>query len=53
MTSSPADLKKSPKLKKTTSIKIVDSKPALYTHYEPFLKKDKEILKELVKVFLI
>ena len=55
LTSSPTqtDFKKSPKLKKTTNIKVVDSKPAVYTHYDPFLKKDKDILKDLFKVLVI
>ena len=38
------------KIKKTNNIRVVDSKPAVYTHYECYLNKDKEILKNLVKV---
>jgi hypothetical protein len=39
----------SPKIKRTTNIKVVDSKPAVYSRYEPFLTKDKTILKMLAK----
>lgn len=48
-TESSPTAKKSPKIKKTTNIKVVDNKPAVYSRYEPFLKKDKEILKAISK----
>jgi hypothetical protein len=38
------------KIKKTTSIKVVDTKPAVYTRYQSYLTKNKEILKNLSKV---
>ena len=38
------------KIKKTNNIRVVDSKPAVYTHYECYLNKDKEIIKNLLKV---
>ncbi|KAE8740694.1 hypothetical protein FOCC_FOCC013785 [Frankliniella occidentalis] len=37
------------KLKKGTNIKMLDSKPGVYTQYQPFLQKDKAILKKLMK----
>uniref|UniRef100_A0A1B6CG68 UDENN domain-containing protein n=1 Tax=Clastoptera arizonana TaxID=38151 RepID=A0A1B6CG68_9HEMI len=37
------------KIKKGSSLKILDSKPGVYTHYQPFLQKDKNILKKLLK----
>jgi hypothetical protein len=37
------------KIKKTSNIRVVDSKPAVYTHHECHLNKDKEILKQLIK----
>ncbi|XP_049805952.1 protein DENND6B [Schistocerca nitens] len=37
------------KLKKGGNIKMLDSKPGVYTHYRPFLHKDKLILKKLMK----
>lgn len=37
------------KLKKGTNIKMLDSKPGVYTQYQPFLQKDKVILKKLTK----
>jgi hypothetical protein len=37
------------KLKKTNNIRVVDTKPAVYTRYEPYLNKDKEMLKNLIK----
>ena len=38
------------KIKKTSSIRVVDNKPAVYTHYESYLSKNKEILKNLIRV---
>ncbi|CAF1081943.1 unnamed protein product [Brachionus calyciflorus] len=35
------------KIKKTNSIRVVETKPAVYTQYTPFLKKDKSILKNI------
>ena len=40
----------SSKIKKTSSIRVVDTQPAVYTHYESFLNKNKEILKSLIRV---
>ncbi|XP_054163497.1 protein DENND6A-like [Oppia nitens] len=37
------------KIKKTGIIKTLDSKTGVYTKYKPFLQKDREILKKLVK----
>ena len=37
------------KLKKGTNIKMLDSKPGVYTHYRPFLKKDKAMLSKILK----
>jgi len=37
------------KIKKTSSIRVVDNKPAVYTHYESYLSKNKEILKNLIR----
>ncbi|XP_066995986.2 protein DENND6A [Anabrus simplex] len=37
------------KLKKGGNLKMLDSKPGVYTHYRPFLHKDKGILKKLLK----
>ena len=37
------------KLKKGGSLKMLDSKPGVYTYYRPFLHKDKVILKKLLK----
>lgn len=37
------------KLKKGGNLKMLDSKPGVYTHYRPFLHKDKTILKKLLK----
>nr|CAD7399606.1 unnamed protein product [Timema cristinae] len=37
------------KLKKGGNLKMLDSKPGVYTHYRPFLHKDKNILKKLLK----
>lgn len=50
VSSSSASSNKASKIKKTSSIRVVDSKPAVYTRYESFLSKDKEILKSLLKV---
>ena len=33
---------KQTKIKKTNNIRVVDSKPAVYTHYECYLNKDKD-----------
>lgn len=41
--------KSAPKIKKTSSIRVVDTKPAVYTHYDPYLSKNKEMLKSLIK----
>ncbi|XP_011501868.1 PREDICTED: protein DENND6A [Ceratosolen solmsi marchali] len=37
------------KSKKSEGLKILDSKPGLYTQYKPFLHKDKVILKKLLR----
>lgn len=37
------------KLKKGTNLKMLDSKPGVYTHYRPYLKRDKAILSKLLK----
>ncbi|KAL0268699.1 UNVERIFIED_CONTAM: hypothetical protein PYX00_010530 [Menopon gallinae] len=37
------------KLKKGTNLKMLDSKPGVYTHYRPYLKKDKTFLSKLIK----
>ncbi|PSN53146.1 Protein DENND6B [Blattella germanica] len=37
------------KLKKGGNLKMLDSKPGVYTYYRPFLHKDKTILKKLLK----
>ncbi|XP_023722839.1 protein DENND6A isoform X3 [Cryptotermes secundus] len=37
------------KLKKGGNLKMLDSKPGVYTYYHPFLQKDKTILKKLLK----
>lgn len=37
------------KIKKSENLKILDSKPGVYTQYKPFLQKDKTILKKLFK----
>ncbi|KAK6619936.1 hypothetical protein RUM44_006336 [Polyplax serrata] len=37
------------KLKKGTNLKLLDTKPGVYTHYRPYLKKDKAMLSKLVK----
>jgi len=41
--------KSNSKIKKTSSIRVVDTQPAVYTHYESFLNKNKEILKSLIR----
>lgn len=40
---------KATKIKKTNNIKVVDTKPAVYTKHESYLSKDKELLKTLIK----
>ncbi|XP_033217598.1 protein DENND6A isoform X2 [Belonocnema kinseyi] len=35
------------RIKKSDTLKILDSKPGVYTEYKPFLRKDKAILKKL------
>ncbi|GFS76983.1 protein DENND6A, partial [Nephila pilipes] len=37
------------KIKRGGNIKSLDSKPGLYTMYKPFLSKDKDILKKVIK----
>lgn len=37
------------KIKKSENLKVLDSKPGVYTQYKPFLQKDKTILKKLFK----
>ena len=37
------------KIKKSENLKILDSKPGVYTQYKPFLQKDKTILKKLFR----
>lgn len=37
------------KLKRGNNLKMLDSKPGVYTHYHSFLHKDKGILKKLLK----
>ncbi|CAB0036127.1 unnamed protein product [Trichogramma brassicae] len=37
------------KSKRSEGLKVLDSKPGLYTQYKPFLNKDKAILKKLLK----
>lgn len=37
------------KLKKSTALKTLDSKPGVYTRYKTFLNKDKVILKRVIK----
>ncbi|GFX69740.1 protein DENND6B [Trichonephila clavipes] len=37
------------KIKRGGNIKSLDSKPGLYTMYKPFLNKDKDILKKIMK----
>ncbi|KAL3851741.1 hypothetical protein ACJMK2_015454 [Sinanodonta woodiana] len=37
------------KIKKSSALKTLDSKPGVYTRYKPFLVKDKSILKRLIK----
>ncbi|XP_044576339.1 protein DENND6A [Cotesia glomerata] len=37
------------KIKKVDSLKILDSKPGVYTQYKTFLQKDKTLLKKLIR----
>ncbi|XP_042911217.1 protein DENND6B isoform X2 [Parasteatoda tepidariorum] len=37
------------KIKRGGNIKVLDSKPGLYTQYKPFLSKDKDVLKHILK----
>ncbi|XP_059488518.1 protein DENND6A isoform X2 [Neocloeon triangulifer] len=37
------------KLKKASNLKMLDSKPGVYTYYKSFLQKDKNIIKKLMK----
>ncbi|CAB3369135.1 Hypothetical predicted protein [Cloeon dipterum] len=37
------------KLKKASNLKMLDSKPGVYTYYKSFLQKDKNIIKKLIK----
>lgn len=37
------------RIKKSESLKVLDSKPGVYTQYKPFLQKDKVILKKLLR----
>lgn len=37
------------RIKKTENLKILDSKPGVYTEYKPFLQKDKAIIKKLLR----
>lgn len=37
------------KSKRSEGLKVLDSKPGLYTQYKPFLQKDKAILKKLLR----
>ncbi|XP_008545383.1 protein DENND6A [Microplitis demolitor] len=37
------------KIKKVDSLKILDSKPGVYTEYKTFLQKDKTLLKKLIR----
>ncbi|KAG7199940.1 hypothetical protein KM043_014376 [Ampulex compressa] len=37
------------KIKKSENLKVLDSKPGVYTQYKPFLQKDKTILKKLLR----
>ncbi|KAI5614937.1 protein DENND6B, partial [Silurus asotus] len=43
------DLLKQVKLKKLTKLKMLDTKPGVYTAYKPFLHKDKALIKRLLK----
>lgn len=47
--SSAAFSPKSIKIKKTSNLRVVDTKPAVYTRHQPFLNKDKETLKNLIR----
>ncbi|XP_066585732.1 protein DENND6A-like [Prorops nasuta] len=37
------------KIKKSENLKVLDSKPGVYTQYKPFLHKDKTIIKKLLR----
>lgn len=37
------------KIKRSENLKVLDSKPGVYTQYKPFLQKDKTILKKLFR----
>ncbi|XP_015516240.1 protein DENND6A [Neodiprion pinetum] len=37
------------RIKKSENLKVLDSKPGVYTQYKPFLQKDKAILKKLLR----
>lgn len=37
------------RIKKSENLKILDSKPGVYTEYKPFLQKDKAIIKKLLR----
>lgn len=37
------------RIKKSENLKVLDSKPGVYTQYKPFLHKDKTILKKLLR----
>ncbi|XP_075219220.1 protein DENND6B isoform X2 [Lycorma delicatula] len=47
--SSNIDCSQKLKLRKGNNLKMLDSKPGLYTHYTGFLQKDKAIIKTLIK----
>lgn len=37
------------KIKKSENLKVLDSKPGVYTQYKPFLQKDKALIKKLLR----
>lgn len=37
------------KLKRNSSMTFFDAKTGVYTHYKPFLQKDKNVIKRLIK----
>lgn len=37
------------KIKKSENLKVLDSKPGVYTQYKPFLQKDKALTKKLLR----
>jgi hypothetical protein len=41
------------KIKKTSSIRVVDTRPAVYTTYQPYLNKNKDVLKNLIRVIVL